>query len=127
MPSVKKYYVCDTATGSVKTKLSRLVSLNLATSERLVKHDDITLNDYFFDASVMAIVPRKHFSMGEMVGNEYRVLLPQGTKLLWQGANYVINDGIAELNVDQPGQHKLTLIHPHYHTEVRTVENTDTN
>jgi len=127
MPSVKKYYVCDTATGNIKTKLSRLVKLNLAANERLVKHDDITLNDYFFDASILAIEPRKHFPAGEMVNGEYRVSLPQGTKLLWQGANYTVDDGLAELTVDQPGQHNLTLIHPHYHTEVRTVENTNAN
>jgi len=125
MQNVKKYYVCNIETGVIKAKLSKLVALTLNDSERLVKADDLKLEHHYFDATKGKIVERLHFDVGTWAGEEYRVPLPVGALLLWQGAKYAVNDGQAEVLVDQPGQHKMTLIHPHYHTEVRTIENTN--
>lgn len=125
MQNVKKYYVCNTETGVIKTKLSRLVQLTLNDNERVVQADDLKIEHHYFDTTKGKIVERHHFEVGTWMVDEYRVPLPVGTLLLWQGAKYTVNDGQAEVLVDQPGQHKMTLIHPHYHTEVRTIENSN--
>ena len=123
MQNDKKYYLCDEVTGQIKYKASKLLNNKIEENQRFVLHFDVDLNSHYFNSESNSIEERKTFPAGSWVGGEYVVSLPEKTMLLWQGERYTVNDGTAELMVDQPGQHQVILIHPHYYTETRYIEN----
>ncbi len=123
MQNGKKYYFCDEVTGEIKYKLSKLLRSKINKNQRVILHSDVDLSSHYYNVETKSIEERKSFPAGNWVGGEYVVNLPHNATLLWQGEKYTVNDGVAELMVDQPGEHEIIFSHPHYKTETRYIEN----
>lgn len=118
------YFICDSATGRVEVKVfGKPGDFPLAQGKAIVASADHAINDVYFDSSLNSLKPKQYFAEGEWVGGEFVIPLPIGTVLVWQGQQFVIDDGQAEITVDQPGEHIAKAYHPHYHSRVYTIEN----
>jgi|TARA_Y100001938_G_C7718024_1_gene248636 hypothetical protein len=123
MQNVKRKYLCDIETGRIKHKVSGFDNSVARPGERILIQEDVDISKHYYNASTDEIEERKQFPAGNWVGGEYVINLPHNATLLWQGEKYTVDDGVAELMVDQPGEHEIILSHPHYKTETRYIEN----
>lgn len=123
MQNVNKRYVCNAVTGRIRLKVSGHGVDNVNEDEVVVKHEDVNLFEHYYDVVSQSIVSKKVFAEGQWNSDTYTVQLPEGTVVYWKGEKYEVQDGILELLVDQAGSHILTITHPHYITESRSIEN----
>ncbi|WAK44631.1 hypothetical protein vBAmePPT11V19_00005 [Alteromonas phage vB_AmeP_PT11-V19] len=127
MQNDKKKYVCNTVTGAIRLKVSYFGNPKLKENEVVLEDKELPLPDYFYDSNSKSIKERHSFRVGNWDNDYYTLLLPANTEVIWQSEKYTVEDGVLEVMVDQAGSHAITLIHPHYKTEVRYLENPEKN
>jgi hypothetical protein len=76
------------------------------------------------DLSTLEIVDRYEFENPETnVSGLFTMQVPINTNIVWDNESYTVDDGLLEIEIDQPGSYKLLLTHPCYFTKELTIEN----
>ena len=118
------YFICDIATGQVEIRVfGRPGDFTFGEGKAIVKSANHAINDVYYDSGSNSLKAKGELPDGQWVGSEYVINLPAGASLIWQEQQYVINDGRAEITIDQPGTHFAKVYHPHYYAKVYTIEN----
>lgn len=122
------FVICDKLTGAIQLKVFGYAKdFTLNSNQVIVPVNNENIDQSYYCNDSKSLINKGLFSSGQWVGDEYHIPVPVNTILHWQGETYTINDGTAEVLVDQPGIHSLVLSHPHYQTKVLEIENPNAN
>ena len=122
------YFICDSATGRVEVKVfGKVDDFPLPTGKEMVSAANHSIDDVYYDSGSKSLKAKGNLPEGRWVNGEFIIDLPIGARLNWQDQQYTIDDGCAEIAIDQPGAHFATVYHPHYYLKVYTIENPEAN
>ena len=126
------YVKYDPNTGKIKHSGScpeRAIDLQVTAGLITLVGDGSYKTDYV-DLDTLEIKPKTIFTLivnklivtADGVDNIVSTNVPAGTKLIFDGERYIIDDGIMDITLDVIGIYELRLIYPQHITEVFDIE-----
>jgi len=81
-------------------------------------------DEYYVDITTTEVKTKIPFAVSSVHNGSNIVIsnLPINTSVMIDGDQYIVEDGVLEMTLDQPIEITYWLDHPHYITEVNTLE-----
>lgn len=123
MPSVK-YIEYDLSNGKVVLSSSVSgVEIPVSTGYGRI-YGDYNSNDYYVDTATNEVQTKMPFAVSSVHNGTDIVIsnIPINTAVIIENDQYIVDDGVLDITLSQPVAITYWLEHPHYITEVNTVE-----